>query len=158
MQPFPAHGKLPSFRFTKGITLIELLVVVAIIGLIAIPLLLTYRSYRTNQALIASAETVSNHTRSAHVFAREAKNQREWGVKSTSAASYAIYSSGPTGEAIEQRYSLDLGVSFEREFEILFSIGEGTAERDYTIELVNTNNRRAILGVSRAGVVEVEWP
>jgi len=129
--------------------------VVVIIGVMATPLLLTYRSHRTSQALLSSAETVANHTRSAHVFAREARTQRGWGVRSTGQTSYSIFSLSTAGTRDEQKYVLDSGVAFEDDFEILFEIGTGDTARDATIVLVNANGRKSVVNVGRSGVVEV---
>lgn len=140
----------------RGLTLVELLVVVAIFAVTVIPLLLTYRSYRTTQALLASAEAVANQARSAHVFAREARAQREWGIRSTGASSYAIFSTGAGGMRDEQGYSLESGVSFVDSFEIVFGIGTGETTEQSVIELANVNGRVSRVTVSKTGVVEVD--
>ena len=152
MPNLPARN---TFSFKKGLTLIELIIVVAIIGIISVPLLLTYRSYRTNQALSASLEQVANHTRSVHIFAREARSQREWGIKNIDERVYAFYSSGATGVQEEQRYSLEHGVSFAQDFDILFEIGTGNTSSDYSISIVNTNGQQGLVDVSTVGIVEV---
>lgn len=143
-----------SARHKKGFTLVELLVVVAIIGVMTIPLLLTYRSYRTSQALVASVQGVVNHARSAHIFSREARDQREWGVRSAGPTGYAIFSSGTVGKVDEQSYFLEPGVVFSQDFEILFKIGTGETDKDYNIELVNANGRVAQITIGQAGIVE----
>lgn len=139
----------------RGMTLIELLVVVVIFGVTVIPLLLTYRSYRTTQALFSSTEAVANQVRSAHVFARESRSQREWGIKSTGANSYVIFSLGSTGSRDEQRYSLESGVSFVNSFDIVFEIGTGETDAQYVLEIVSINGRVSRVTVGETGVVEV---
>jgi prepilin-type N-terminal cleavage/methylation domain-containing protein len=139
----------------KGFTLIELLIVIAIIGIITFPLLLTYRSYRTSQALNSSVEQVANNVRAVHVFAREARNQREWGIKNLNDSMYALYSSGATGDVDEQQYSLASGVLFPEDFNVLFEIGSGDTDRDYSIPIENVNGKRINVDVSTEGVVEV---
>lgn len=162
MQNFPAHDNLLSVKNTlsakrarKGMTLIEILIVVAIIGMITFPLLLTYRSYRTTQALSASAESVANHTTSVHIFAREAQKQREWGIKNKGDSTYVIYSTGASGIIEEQNYILDAGVSFEEDFDILFEIGTGKTENESVIKIVNINGHGIWVTVSENGVVEI---
>lgn len=140
--------------YRRGLTLVELLVVVVIVGTLVVPLLLTYRSYRTSQALNSSVEALANRVRAAHIFAREARNQREWGIKSLDERAYVLYSSGASGETVEQRYLLEHRISFARDFNILFSIGTGETDRDYTLEVVSDNGNTARVSVSRLGVVE----
>lgn len=159
MLNFSAHDSrfsLKRFHSQKrGMTLIELLIVIAMIGAITFPLLLTYRTYRTSQALSASVEAVANHTRSVHIFSREAQKQREWGIKNIDDRVYALYSSGASGQIEEQKYILDSGVAFEEDFDILFRIGTGTADHDTTIKIVNINGKKAWINVSKNGVVEI---
>ncbi len=155
MQVFTAQKKTLSMRVKNGVTFIELLVVVVIIGAIAIPLLITYRTYRTSQALATSSEAVANNIRSAHIFAREARSQREWGVKNLDPQMYALYSTGASGEVIEQRYSLASGVQFEKDFNILFTIGTGEADTNYEINLINTTGTETRISISEIGAVEV---
>lgn len=145
----------PRRAVTYGVTLIELLVVVAIIGVISFPLLLTYKNYRTNQALLASAEEFANRTRTVHVFAREAQKQREWGIKYKSENSYVLYSTGASGILEEQNYILESGVSFLQQFDVLFEIGTGATTADQSIELLNANGRKMLVYISKNGVVEV---
>lgn len=139
----------------KGLTLIELLLVIAIISVLVIPLLLTYQGYRTSQALLASAEAVANHARSAHVFAREARNSREWGIKSINNYQYSIYSLGASGERLEYNYFLENRVFFVNDFNVLFKIGTGETDSNFDVELVNTNGSKAQVKISKFGLVEV---
>lgn len=145
----------PRRSVTYGVTLIELLIVIAIIGVLSFPLLLTYRNYRTNQALLASADELANHTRTVHVFAREAQKQREWGIRSKDERAYVLYSTGASGFLEEQNYILESGVTFMEDFDVLFQIGTGTTVEDQNIELINTNGRKMLVYISKNGVVEV---
>jgi prepilin-type N-terminal cleavage/methylation domain-containing protein len=142
-------------RLSRGMTLFELLIVSAIFVVTLVPLLLTYRSYRTTQALAASAEAVANHTREAHIFSREARDRREWGIRSINASLYTLFSSGLEGTRDEERHALESGVEFADSFEILFTIGTGEALDDSVIELVNINGKETLVKISKFGVVEV---
>ncbi len=143
-----------STNSARGVTLIELILVVTLVGVVFIPLLLTYGSYRTARALQASSEAVANHATSAHIFARDAKSQKEWGIKSTNDRTYAIYSSGASGEKIENSYSLEQGVTFSEDFTILFHIGRGTTSEDSEISLTANNGVIRKIMVSASGIVE----
>lgn len=141
-----------------GVTLIELLIVVAIIGLVFFPLLLTYRGYRTNQALLASAEEVANHARSVHIFSRESYKLREWGIKNSDSSNYSLYSSGASGELIENNYRLENNIYFEENFDVLFQIGSGEASLESAIKLIADNGQKMQVNINKSGVVEVQKP
>lgn len=143
-------------KSAHGFTLIEVILVVVIIGVVFTPLLLTYSAYRNTQALYNSAEAVANHTTSAHIFARDAKNQRNWGIKNIDSRRYSIYSSGDSGELNEYNYSLEPGVSFGHDFEILFEIGSGETSHDFQIKLENESKKKLNINVSKLGIAEVE--
>jgi prepilin-type N-terminal cleavage/methylation domain-containing protein len=142
--------------FLRGLSLIELLIVVAIIGLVVLPLLVTYASHRTTQALYSSSDQVANHTRSVRIFSREAREQKEWGIKNVSENSYALYSTGASGLQIVQNYSLERGVSFTDDFDIRFEIGTGETEQEHIIGLQSSNDQSSSIFVSTTGVVEVK--
>jgi len=145
--------QVPSAR--RGMTLVELLVVVVLIGFTVIPFFLTYNSYRSNQALVNSAEQLANNMRAVHIFSREAREQKEWGIKNTNSAIYSIFSSGASGVSIIQQYPLEVGVSFARDFEILFQIGTGETETSQEIELINRRGSKVTVTISQTGVVGV---
>lgn len=141
----------------RGITFIEIILVVTLVGVVFVPLLLTYGSYRNTRALYVSAEAVANQTTSAHIFARDAKDQKDWGIKSTSEQSYSIYSSGASGTKLENNYSLEPGVSFVKDFDILFAIGKGTTSADSEIILKSSKGLERRILVTKSGVVEEQY-
>lgn len=145
-----ARLKLHAFTF------IEILIVVTIVGLMVIPLFITYNSSRANRALDASAEEVVNNTTSAHIFARTARDQKNWGVKNLTDKTYAIVSKGKGPVEISKRYSLEPGVKFDKNFQILFDIGTGETKKDEEIKLVNDNGISKTVKIFATGVVEVE--
>lgn len=139
-----------------GFSLVELLVVVAIFGLVFFPLIITYGSHRTSQALSSNAEQVANYVRAAHIFSREAQKEREWGIRSKSDSAYTLYSTGSSGIVEVQNYTLDNGVTFESGFDILFEIGTGRAKTRKTIKLQGSNGKRIWVEVSDSGLIEVK--
>ena len=156
MKTSPAKKNFFNVKTLAGFSLMELLIVIAIISFIFIPLLLSYNSYRTTQALISSTDQVLNQIKSVHIFAREARSQKEWGIKNTSDLTYVLYSSGASGTEVVQNYALESGVKFSEDFNILFGIGTGETVGDTKVYLEAKNGKKSEIGVSRSGVVEVK--
>ena len=139
----------------KGFTLIELIIVTAIVSLAFIPLLITYRGTRTNQALLNSAESFANHTRSAHVFARESRETKNWGIKRLNQTQYAIFSVISGADENENVYTLENAITFNADFRILFNIGTGETDNSQTITLNARNGNSIEIEVLKTGVVDI---
>jgi len=148
MNPFSARVK-------NGFSLVEVLVVVTIIGFFVVPLLITYQASRSTRALQASAEEVVNNVKSAHIFARESRDRRNWGVTSLSGDKYAIFSKGTGDKTIEKSFFLESGVRFASGFEVLFEIGTGETDSQKTVELENDRGLKSRIEILETGVVEV---
>ena len=140
---------------SNGFTLIELILVTAIIGVITVPFIITYRNSRANQALRTSAEQVADHARSAHVFAREANEGNGWGITSTDDSSYAIVSGTETDWNEFSSYVLQPQITFTNDFFVWFEIGTGAIDSGQTIELSNLNGTKSKVDINENGVVEV---
>ena len=141
----------------RGLTLIELLIVIVIISSLVIPLLVGYRGSRTNQALYASANELADKMRNAHVFAREAKDEQEWGIESQGSSSYSLSSGKKSGSSIVNNFVLEPGVTFDKNFTIWFDIGTGELKgaNTQTVTLIGINGKRVDVTVLGTGVVEV---
>ena len=139
----------------KGFTLIEVILVVAMISVIVIPLLISYRTTRTNQALLSSTEEFANHVRSAHIFARDANGRKSWGVRSIDTKLYEIYSAIGGTSSAENRYSLEPAVQFTNSFDVLFHIGTGETDVELQVLFSADNGSKAKVEVLKTGVVEV---
>ena len=142
----------------KGLTLIELLLVITIVGVLFIPLLITYRTARTTRALDTSAEEIKNHATSAHIFAREAREKLNWGLVSSSDSTYAIVKEDALGRQTFQNYTLPSGVKFVSNFEVIFKIGSGETDGEKIISLINSNGLERKIQILSTGIVEVLPP
>ncbi len=139
----------------NGFTFFELLIAMSIIGVIAIPFIITFRNARANQALRSSAEQVADHVRVAHVFAREANEKKGWGIKNESDSTYAIIKGSKSDWEINSLYSINSQTSFADDFFIWFEIGLGETDTDHIIHLINSNDVHSKIIVNKNGVVEV---
>jgi len=140
---------------SRGFSLIEILIVVALLSLFVFPLYFSYIRSQANQALVASAESVADVVRSAHVFAREARDAKKWGVRSEGERGYALVSGTGENYQVAKMYSLEPMVDFEKGFFVVFEIGVGGTENGYQINLVNRYKRRMVVEILSSGVVEV---
>jgi prepilin-type N-terminal cleavage/methylation domain-containing protein len=139
----------------SALTLIELLVVVTIIGIISLPLYVSYTRNQSNQGLRASAEMLADTLRSAHIFAREARDLRAWGVKSSGSNKFVLVKGTTQTPKVEKTVTLEPFVLFPQPFEIWFVIGTGDTPTNETIEIENKHGRKYKIEVSTTGVVEV---
>lgn len=139
----------------RAFTLVEILLVVTIIGLTIVPLFITYRSSRANQALRTSAEDLANTLRSAHILAREAKDSKNWGVIGEGGMQYSLVSGVADNYQVSSVGSLEQGVSIGDSFSIWFNIGTGESDAISTIEMTAQNDRQIEITVLKTGIVEV---
>src|SRR3972149_10688481 len=152
---------LPASASSPAITLIEILVVIALIIVVVPALYISFSKYRANRALETSIESFADLISTAHVYAREAKDEKAWGVRNIDDSSYEIVSGQPQDYQSDRQTSLNLSVFFENDFFVWFIIGTGEKDKlntiptDEVIYLVNTNGRKKGVVVSDTGVVQV---
>jgi type II secretory pathway pseudopilin PulG len=138
-----------------GFTLIEVLIVCALIPLISIPIIINWRTSRSNQALKTSAESFSDVLRSAHIYSREAKNSQHWGVRQTNKNSYQLVAGDESNPTIESRLSFESQINFVSEnFIVWFDIGTGETNNKQSVELENMNSKKIKIDIYKTGLVE----
>jgi type II secretory pathway pseudopilin PulG len=140
----------------RALTLVELLIVIAIIIVLLLPLLITYRTSRASQALRASTEQLADDIRTAHIYARESKDKKAWGIKKLGSDSYALVSGTDTTSVISQNFHLEPGITFTNDFIIWFGSGTGETLLDSSVMLQNLNGKKMEVVVIKSGAVEVK--
>lgn len=140
-----------------GFTLIELLIVIGILGLVSIGIFGAYAKSRDTQQLVATAEQFGDMLRRAHIFSRELKEEKMWGVTSSgSTTQYSLASvQGTQPGVLEQTVTLPGSVQFSAPFDIWFDRGTGDISAATGITLKNVHNRQMYISISPAGTVEV---
>jgi len=139
-----------------GYSLLEVLIVCALIASTLIPVLIGWRTSRSNQALKTSAESFSNDLRSAHIYAREAKNSQSWGLKQVDPNSYQLVSGNKDDSTIESPMALESQINFVNEnFEVWFDIGTGETNDKQSIELENMIGKRIKIDIHKTGLIEM---
>ncbi len=138
----------------KGFTLVEMLIVVAIIGIFMIPLLITYRSSQNNQKLRVVAEEFADQVRTVHIYARDAKDKKSWGIK-LSDNGYSLLSGRADSYKVDKSFSLGKNIEFEKDQLVWFEIGTGQTDRDYEVVIVDTRGKKIAVKISKNGIVEV---
>jgi Tfp pilus assembly protein PilE len=138
-----------------GVTLIEILLVVAIICIITFPILVSYNTTRSNQALATSAENFADQVKTAHIYAREVKDSKAWGIVINSENSFNLVSSATARWTTISTFQLDPQIKFDQTPSILFDRGTGETLSDQYVELENINGRKIRVDVVKTGLVEV---
>jgi prepilin-type N-terminal cleavage/methylation domain-containing protein len=139
----------------KGFTLIEMLIVVVLIGMVSVPLFVKYRYAQQNQALRVSAEEFADRLRGAHIYARNARDRKAWGVVRQGTSGYALVSGKSDEYAVDTTYELEKGIEFAGGFSIWFVAGSGDAE-ETSVVIVNSGGRKMKINVYKSGSVDVE--
>lgn len=139
----------------RGFTLVEILIVLALIAILTIPLVISYQNSRTTQALRTSAEELANQIRSAHVFAREANEQKGWGVVRTSDRTYSLVSGQRDSWMEVSSRRTENGVLITNDFFVWFDIATGETDSNYSIVLTTPNGITQTVSVVNTGLVEI---
>lgn len=137
-----------------GLTFIEVLLIVALISIISIPLYLSYTRTQANQGLLSSTEQFITVLNRASLFARQAKDQKEWGVRKRDDTSFELISGKPDAAVLVSTNSVEHFVSIPDDFLIWFDIGTGQTDRDYTVVFENTYGRKIEVNIYETGLVE----
>ena len=149
--------RLPKlhYPFSKGVTLIEMLVVISLLSVMTFPIIITYRNSRSQQALRSSSEQLADHIRTTHIFARESKDKKGWGIVSTGPSSYALAAGTLNNHTLDLVYSLEQDITFVNGFSIWFDQGSGNTENPVSVELTNAAQKKIKIDVLKSGTVEV---
>lgn len=145
-------------RKTFGFTLIELLTVIALLGIVSTPIFFSFNRSHANQQLSASAEIFADIVKQAHIFARETKDSKTWGVKLQGPKTFILVSQSETiPEQQEKTYTLDRDVEFiSPDFTLWFSKGLGHIDAPQIIYLKNKFGVKLSVVVSTTGTAEVK--
>ncbi len=155
----PACAVRPACR-QAGFTLLELLIVLVLLGVTVVPLYFSYTRQQAKQGLKASAQGFSDIVRRAHIFAREAKDKKSWGIKRNSGTSYSLISQGKDspGWNDEQLFLVEPLVFFKDSFNIVFNVGTGETDSDAVVTLEDKYGDQLIVNIYESGLVEVRSP
>lgn len=139
-----------------ALTLVELLVVLAILAVVGVPSLLAVGRFRSQQALASSSEELAGALRRAHIFSRESKDDRSWGVAYKDKGTFVLLSGTPGDFVPEGEYALAAPAEFAGgDFAVWFDQGTGNTVGGVTVRLT-TGSGQAEVVVTESGVVEVK--
>lgn len=138
----------------SAFTLIEVIIVVAVFMLISIPLLFNYFNVSNSQGLKTSVGETTNLIKSAHIYSREAKDQKAWGVITRDEDTLALVSGNPASYEVEQELTLPRGIKTKEVVVVWFALGTGELQNNITVELVNQRDMVGQLLIHKTGVVD----
>lgn len=143
----------------KAFTLVEILVVLVIFFIVAVPLYVNVTAIRSRQHLEEAAEQLFASLKSAHVYAREIKNNAGWGVDFLNEKTYrVVYGKSLTDPAlaIEKSYSLnpEIRILDYGSKDTWFEKGTGMTTAQTEIKLVNKKNQVIPIILYTSGLVE----
>ena len=136
-------------------TIIELLVALALVVGVAVPSLFAFREIRQKQALSATTESLVSVLKTAHIYARESKENKSWGVKYKDATSYNLVSGDLNNWSAVGEFGLEDPVSFETSgFTVWFDQGTGGTAENVSVVVITPTGVRAEVNVSVNGIEE----
>lgn len=140
-----------------ALTIIELILVMALLALLLVPAILGITAYRQKQALNASADILGSVLSRAHIYSREAKEQKLWGVRRKDTRSYEMISGAPGNVSVEAEFGLASPTRFVGDsFEIWFLVDTGEADSAKTIRLLAPRGNMLQVIVNKSGSVEIK--
>jgi len=139
----------------NGFSLLELLLTLGLVGLIVIPLVMTYRVSYRNQALRVSAEKFANRVGEAHVYAREARDKKEWCLRRKTDQDYVLVAGTREHNEVVSTYSLEKSVMFAGDFNLWFEIGTGRLGEGSKVKLVSEYGGEVEIELDASGFAEV---
>lgn len=141
-------------RFS-ALTIIEVLIVVSLITTLSLPLYFSYTRTQAHQSLKTSSEQLADTIRSAHLFSRESRDEKSWGVKRVNEETYALIASPKNNPHIEKYTGLETFVTMPENFEVWFDVGTGETNENLEINLENKYGRQVVISVYKTGVVDL---
>lgn len=155
---------------SPAFTFVEMLIVIALIGIVSLVGFSNYSRSKNNQQLKAAAEILADNLRRVHVYSREMRDERVWGIASNSVNAYDIISAVPKSTVqagvttpippdtyqTQETVTIDPPVVFNPPFgQIWFIQGSGAAYQQWDINLDNSHNLIARVTVLPTGTIEV---
>lgn len=145
-------------RNRPALSLIELMLVVTIVGILATAGGLGVVAIRSKQAVGLAAENLAGVLRQAHIFSREDRDQKSWGVKLNGPKGYMLVGRDAGGSVIEiAKYKLGSPVVFVAwPAEVWFDRGTGGTAAGVSWRMTAPRAGVVAVEVSAAGVVTVK--
>lgn len=143
-------------RLKPALTIIEILAAIAILASLTTTVFISITGMRQKRALSVSAEMFAGMVRQAHIYAREQRDEREWGVKFVNAKAYSLVWADSGGEGVSTVSDLVAPATFDGiGFEIWFAQGTGSTKFPRTVKLETPNGKSIDINVSKEGGVVI---
>lgn len=145
-------------KLSPAFTLIEILVVVSLIGLLSLGGVTAFITAKNNQDLSQSTDHIVDTIRRAHIFSRDGREEKEWGVR-FQAKEYDLIKRFNDSEPaqVDTAYTLPSSVELTGPFpEIWFGKGTGEIDMMTLVHIQNSNNQQTRIRVEKTGVVSYE--
>jgi prepilin-type N-terminal cleavage/methylation domain-containing protein len=143
-------------KVSPAFTLIELLVVIALLGFITISGASVITSAKANQEIRVSSDKLTDTLRRAHIFSRDGKDEKQWGVHSDGGKSYQLLSRVATDAAplVVSDIPLPSSVTISSPFTVWFFQGTGETGTKTVIHLNTASSLNMTISVEKTGVID----
>ncbi len=140
-----------------ALTLVEMVLTLGLLAVLLVPAIMSVAAYRQNQALVSSADIFSSVLTRAHIYSREVKGNRQWGVRFGDRESYELISGKPGSVTVESDFGLTFPTKFlDGYFEVWFLPDTGEVDSEKVIRLISPRGKKIIVNVNKSGLIEVK--
>lgn len=143
-------------KLRPALTLIEMMVSLSLIAVLVVPGVIVYNNIRVKQSLLVASENLGLVLQRAHVYSREERNSRMWGVRRVNSTTYELRNRDLSGTYSVTTYRLDNPITFQTSsFDLWFAQGTGEVNSPTTIVVRDPRNNQVRVEVTKLGVVTV---
>lgn len=137
-----------------ALTLVELILTISVVAILSAAGINLYTGARQKYALKLSTDNLVSELQRVHIFSRENKEDKSWGIKIVDDRNYQVLSRDATSETVKFRYTLTHPVSFSSgTVDIWFDQVSGTTPGNISLQLVNPRGDTKTITVTQYGLI-----
>ena len=141
-------------KHRPALTLVELVLTISIIAIISATGIYLSAGARQKYALKLSTDNLVSELQRVHIFARENKEEKSWGIRIVDGKNYLMVSREPAGETIKYQFSLAEPVRFSTDpMEIWFDQVTGNTENNISLGLISPRGDVKTINISQYGLI-----
>jgi type II secretory pathway pseudopilin PulG len=143
-------------KLRPALTLVELVLVISLIAILTAGALVSFTGSRRQYALKFSSENLVNELRRAHIFSRENRDDKSWGIRILDSKNYILINRDVAGETIKYTFRLPESVTFETSgIDIWFDQVTGNTASDINFGILSDGGMTKIINISQYGIITV---
>jgi len=137
-----------------ALKLVELILTISIIAILSTAGVSLYAGVRQKYALKLSTDNLVGELQRVHIFSRENKEDKSWGIRIVDDRNYLVVSRDAITETVKFSYSLTQSVTFVNgAIDIWFDQVSGNTPSNINLQLVNPRGDTKTITVTQYGLI-----